>query len=92
MDLLGVQSDIAALKGILADQDTKILALESKAAQDVKDIVAQVIAGLRPPVLQACEAVNTLTVTVNTAVAEIVNTARRINGASITVKLGEDGQ
>lgn len=69
-----------------------IAQLEAQTAKDVDAIADKVIAGLTPSVNQAVAAVNTLTVTASAAVTEIVNTARRINGAKITVDLGPDGQ
>ena len=64
--------------------------LETKAAKDESAIAQQVIDGLAPMVKQAVDGVNTLTLTLDASVQEIVTLARRIDGMSVSVKLGPE--
>ena len=65
-------------------------ALESKTALDVNQIVDKILAGVMPRIDRTCEAVDTLTLTVGASAQELLTTARRIDGATVTVKLGPE--
>ena len=67
----------------------RVDALEARSAADMQRIADQIIKALAPEVQAMVDAVNTLTVTASAAVEEVVNTVRRVDGASVTVKLGE---
>ena len=91
-DILGVQKAEASAAADFNALLTRVEALEAKGAADEQAIVAQVIAGLQPPVMAACEAVNTLTVTVSAATTELLGTVRSLNGAKVELTLGPEGQ
>lgn len=82
----------AELQPILSALLDRITQLETQTSKDVDAVADKIIAALTPIVKQAVDAVNTLTVTASSAVGEIVNTARRVNGAKLTIELGPDGQ
>ena len=65
-------------------------ALESKTALDVNQIVDKVIAGVMPRIDKTCAAVDTLTLTIGASVQELMTTVQRIDGATVTVKLGPE--
>ena len=95
MDLTGnLAGAVSALPAELQPLITQILqsitALEAKAAADESAIAKQVIDGLTPMVKQAVDGVNTLTLTLDASVQEIVGLARRIDGASMKITLGPE--
>lgn len=85
MDPLNLNSIPADIKALMDRVD----ALEARSAADMQRIADQIIKALAPEVQAMVDAVNTLTVTASAAVEEVVNTVRRVDGASVTVKLGE---
>lgn len=90
-DSIGDKAVRDAFQGISEQQTAifeKLNALESKAAQDVKDTANIILDGMKP----AIDAVNTLTLTANAAVTEILRTIRRVDGMKLesTITLGPD--
>jgi hypothetical protein len=95
MDILGLQAAIAELQKATTAQSEKIAALEAQVAKDVNAIADKVIAALTPMMSQACASVDALTVTASSAIDEINNSVRdalevvkRVDGATVIVKLG----
>jgi hypothetical protein len=87
MDPIGLKAAVAALPAeiqpILATLLDRIDALEAQTAKDTKAIADEVIAALVP---QA----QALTQTVNAVANQAMTLIRRIDGASMTVKLGPE--
>lgn len=88
MDPIGLKAAVAALPGevqpVLTALMDRIDALEAKEAADLDALADKVIAALTPQ-LQA------ITQTVNAVADQAMTIIRRVDGATVTVKLGPQG-
>jgi len=92
MDPLGIQKTEQNAATDLNALLTRIEALESKGAADVKAIASQVTADLKPMFQQAVDAVNNLTATAGDCIKQVTAVAQRIDGARLqaTLTLGPE--
>ncbi len=80
----------AELRPVMEALMDRVMQAEAQSAKDAAAIADRVLAGLAPMVQQAVDGVNTLTLTVDASVQEIVGLARRIDGAKVTIALGPE--
>lgn len=90
MDILGLQNAVNKLQQTADEQQQKIATLESQVAKDVNQIADKVIAAVMPEVEKLRQSFDSLILVVDASVTEALGVVRRINGASVTVKLGAE--
>jgi hypothetical protein len=89
MDPLNLQKTVESLQATLNSQQQQIAALEAKIAEDANSIADKLLGQIMPEVRGIRESVDSLILTTSNAVDEVVNVVSRIDGASVTVKLGD---
>lgn len=90
MNLVKALGAEASADHIVGDAKDAAIAVESKTVADANEIADKVIAALMPRIDKVVDAINTTTLTLDASITEVLALCRRVDGTTVTVKLGPE--